>query len=399
LTPAQKPGELTSFLVPPPVFSRSRPDLGDLRLVDSKGHSVQYALRIKSDKNEQRILPGKLFDHGFQAASKRAEVSLDLGEKPVEYNLIRVNTSGGDFRRALTVESSPDGKTWATLLDGLWLITYRTESGTVDRRNFSCPTSRARYLRFRAERDTSQPTDAPTFDSVDVMYTVKVPGEFVSQRAQVGIREPVPTSSGPGSAWFLDLREQVPVSQLKLDVSDRAFVRSWTLEVSNPGEGSRFLASGEWRRQAGEFKPLEISFGETQARRFRLTVTDYRNPPLSLTGAEYTAAAREVVFRSPPPSPSPDETGLRLFTGNAQAGPPHYVFADFLPAKLEPAPGRVEVSALSTNPVYRPTPKPWTERNPWLVDLVLCLAGAVLLGILGGLGLTAIRRSDAAPRP
>ena len=47
---------------------------------------------------------------------------------------------------------------------------------------------------------------------------------------------------------------------------------------------------------------MEIRFGELRAHRFRLVVTDHRNPPLRLLGVRYTAAAREVVFARPSPA-------------------------------------------------------------------------------------------------
>ena len=34
------------------------------------------------------------------------------------------------------------------------------------------------------------------------------------------------------------------------------------------------------------------------------------------------------------------------------------------------------------NPVYRPEPKPFSERSPWLVYVVLAVAGIVLAAIL-----------------
>ena len=54
---------------------------------------------------------------------------------------------------------------------------------------------------------------------------------------------------------------------------------------------------------------------------------------------------------------------------------------------------------LSHNPIYQPVPKPWTERWPWLVYVVLSVASLILLGILGVLARAAIARHDAAEQP
>jgi len=128
------------------------------------------------------------------------------------------------------------------------------------------------------------------------------------------------------------------------------------------------------------------------ARRLRLVVTDFRNQPLDVRSVTYSAPARQVVFEPKPELAQP----LRLYFGNPKAAAPHYDFAEALPATLNPAPERGSLEAPTRNPEYHPPLKPWTERWPWLVYLVLGAAAAVLLGILGALGREAVRRHDAA---
>jgi hypothetical protein len=88
---------------------------------------------------------------------------------------------------------------------------------------------------------------------------------------------------------------------------------------------------------------------------------------------------------------------LQLYFGNPAADTADYDFARLLPATLAPPPVRVpsESAGVQDNPIYRPTPKPWTERWPWLVYVVLGIASLVLLGILTLLGRQAIARHDA----
>ena len=129
------------------------------------------------------------------------------------------------------------------------------------------------------------------------------------------------------------------------------------------------------------------------ASRLRLVVTDYRNPPLELRAATVRAAAREVVFAAPARAVS----GLRLYYGNPKAEPPGYDFARNLPATLVPSPARLSLGSRSENPDYRPEPKPFTERWPWVIYVILgaiCLALGVLIISLAR---TAIRLHDEQP--
>jgi hypothetical protein len=120
-------------------------------------------------------------------------------------------------------------------------------------------------------------------------------------------------------------------------------------------------------------------------------LTDHRNPPLTLTGVRYTAPARQVIVEASEELAGP----LRVYFGNPRAGEPHYDFARLLPDTPPPA-TRLEWldPAPQRNPVYQPLPRPWTERWPWLVYVVLGAASLVLLGILITLGRQAIARHD-----
>jgi hypothetical protein len=46
------------------------------------------------------------------------------------------------------------------------------------------------------------------------------------------------------------------------------------------------------------------------------------------------------------------------------------------------------------NPVYRPEPKPFSERWPWLVYAVLATASVILLGMLAILARRAVGQHD-----
>jgi hypothetical protein len=109
--------------------------------------------------------------------------------------------------------------------------------------------------------------------------------------------------------------------------------------------------------------------------------------------ARYAAPARQVVF----PADAVAARPLRLYFGNPAAEAPRYDFAASLPPNLRPPPARAQLGDVNRNPNYTPPPRPWTERFQWLVDLVLVLAGLVLLAILAALAREALRRQGAAP--
>jgi hypothetical protein len=387
-----QPPRLADFLVPPAVLGRAREDLADLRLYDAEGRPVDYALRVLASRDEQHPLNARQFNP-VTHEDRSVEVSLDLGDNPAEHNELAVTTGGSDVRRRLRLEGGDDGKRWAVILDRVYLVHFQVGPQLVDVHSFRYPPSRFRYLRLRVFPDTSLERDQPALTGMLVSHTIHVTGVDVTQNANLNRREPVPADGGPGSAWLIDLGDRVPCARLELDVADETFQRPFRLEQADPGEPVQVLVRGEWHRRPGEERgPLKVKLPrEVMARRLRLVVTDYRNPPLTLTAARYSAPARQVVF-----APAGLAGPLRLYFGNPRAQAPHYDFAANLPVNLDPSPARVPLGALEANPAYQPPLRPWTERHPYLVDVVLGLASLVLLGILAVLGREAIRRHDAA---
>ena len=393
--PEAKQARYFDFLVTPSVFDKSRADLGDLRLYDSRERVIPYALRVLRAENKQEALTARQFNRTTNP-DRSVEVSLDLGEQPVEHNEIEIVTKGSNFRRRVQLEGSATNQNWGSIVDKAYLVHFQVDSQQVDVRKLHYPASRFRYVRVREFPESGNEDDRPEIAQVTVYHSTRLPGEYVTLPATLGARQAEPADGAPGSAWYIDFGGQtVPCEQLSFDVSDNDFVRSYRLEKADPDEPPGVLATGEWRRRAGtEIRPMEISFGEVRARRLRLIVTDYRNPPLNLTAVRYTAPARQIIFaRSDDPA-----LPFRLHFGNPDALPPHYDFAANLPANLEP-PVRATLQSLTQNPIYQPVPKPWTERWPWLVYVVLSIASLILLGILGVLARAAIARHDAAGQP
>jgi len=404
------------FLVTPDVFDKARVDLGDLRLLDEKNREVPYALRVRRAEDRQEPLPASEFNR-VRLDDRSEELSLDLGAEPVRHNEIVVATSGTNFRRRVRLEGSDTGKSWSLIDDNAQIIHIEADKQVLDVRRLHYPLSRYRYLRLRVYPDKGDADDKPSITSVTVYQTTRVPGEEVTQPAALQPREPVRADGGPGSAWIIDLGAAMPCERISFDIDDDEFVRDYRLEVladevdpsrrgSAPGSYPKdepypdstrlpaegMLTSGQWRRRAGgQIQPMDIRFPEVVARRLRLTVTDDRNPPLTITAVRSSATAREVVFAATPEMPQ----RLRLYFGNPHARPPNYDFARNLPPALDPPPLRVKLELpVEKNPDYRPLPKPWSERWPWLIYVVLSIASLTLLGILGVLARDALRRHD-----
>ncbi|MEQ8787936.1 MAG: DUF3999 family protein [Pirellulaceae bacterium] len=398
--PDKPPGESPWYdlVLTPLVFDAARYDLADLRLYDAQGEEIPYALRVRTDQSELADIEAESFNRIEQEDGSR-QVSLDLGEKPLEHNEVEVTMTGSDYRRKCVVEGSDDGKQWK-MIRTEYLLDFQRNGDTLRDDTIRYPASRFRYLRVTVHPDPQQDASGDwQLQDVTVRRRVRIPGENVTRDAPHGDREPVPTDQGPGSQWLIDLGgESTPCAQLLVEIESDEFVRDWSVEAAGPdrpGEEFRWIAGGTWRRKAGEEKQSFVAQlpQDTRAARLKLLVTDNRNPPLKITSIKYLAPARQVVFAARPKSP---QGPLRLYFGNPEAAEPRYDFARNLAPQLQPPPQRLRLGERETNPKYEPEPPPLTERLPWLVPVVLSAAVLVLAALIGSLALAALKQSDSA---
>jgi hypothetical protein len=207
-----------------------------------------------------------------------------------------------------------------------------------------------------------------------------------THHANLSERQAVPTGAGqPGSMWYLTFNDATPpIEDLSFVLyGDQPFQRPYVLEAERSDGSWEEVTRGEWRRLPGEKRSDDPAAGtqlritlprEVQTRRLRLTVVDRRNPPLELSGATYSAAARVLVFANDPGLKEP----LRLYFGNPNAQQPGYEVV--VPADQTVA--AAQLGPVRDNPEYRSTPKPWTERWPGLIYLALTLTSLALFAFL-----------------
>lgn len=386
-TPGSMPGTY-DLLVPVQVLDKARGDLADLRLFDSMGREVPYALRIRRDIDRQREIPVRLFNQASLGPAA-SEVSMDLGENAGEHNEVEIETDGTNFRRRVNVEGSDSGTDWRTLQTGAVIFRFASAKGSVASNRVSYPISRYKYLRARIFADELTDRGAPVVVEARVSMAFRQQGERATWIAALGDYQLLRNQGAPASAWTIDLGGRVPCDRLILEVADESFSRPFQLEAVDDPQNIKLVASGELTRRTGEGQePLVITFNEEeQVRKLRLLVNDFSNQSLSISSINASAPARQVIFQIRDPQSHP----VQLFFGNQKATPPHYDFEKNLPAQLNTTPIRTAIGPAVSNPNFKPEPLPLTERVPWLIYVVLAASSLALALILISLARTAQR--------
>ncbi|MGO9231462.1 MAG: DUF3999 family protein [Bryobacteraceae bacterium] len=379
---------LRDFVLDGEVLNQARPDQADLRLYDGAGREIPYVLRVRHDVDTQSDFAVREFNRSV--AGGAAEVSCDLGVQSVEHNLVEIDTAGSNFRRLADVQGSADGSAWSTLASQAILFRFSAVGRSVEQSGVPYPVSRYRYLRVRVSRDPQVDSEAPQIAALRVRRSVRVQGEMVAFPAERQERDADRMDGRPASVWRIDLGVHVPFERLSFDVRAPTFSRQFQLEIVDDPAAPVLIASGELTRETDTAdRSVVIAFAERVGRRLILTVVDDRNPPLPLVGITAIGAARQVIFEAAPAS-----AGLvRLYYGNPKALAPRYDLGMRIPANAG-TPLRMALSPQNANPVYRPEPKPFSERSPWLIYLVLGAASLTLAAVL----LSLARAAKAQPQ-
>jgi hypothetical protein len=394
VTPQKIDGQIYDFAVPLPVMDKARGDLADLRLFDANNREIPYAIRIHRELDEKREIPTRLFNYGAAGPSTgpaTSEVSVDLGENPGEHNEIEIETDGVNFRRQVVIEGSDSGREWRTLSNDGVLFSFASQNNVAESQRVAYPTSRYRYLRVKVSLDPITDDATPRVTSVKVMMAVREKGWLSTWDVPVPSYQLQRNQGAHATVWTLDLGGRVPCDRLSLKIAEDSFSRPFQVESIDDPQDVRLLASGDLTRHSGdEKKPLVIYFNkEAVVRKLRLQITDYSNPTLNITSIDASAPARQLVFELKQPPAQP----LRLYFGNDNVSAPHYDFEKEVAALLSKEPVHSSLGYVSANREYKPEPKPLTERQPWLIYVVLAASSIALAYVLLSLARTATRLS------
>jgi hypothetical protein len=308
-------------------------DLSDLRLIDSKGTEVPYAVVFEEEQRKETELAGTELNRESPDAST-SRLTIDFGRNAVK-NGITVVTSGDSFRRRVLVEGSDDLQAWAVLLPEGWLIA----AGNAPARRFESLEMGAntyRYVRVTVARMTDE-EERPRIERVTCrQVTIRKPPEI----AVTGKLLLYKTEQAASVAEFDFGSRNIPLRRLRLVLARdpaRLFRKSlsiWGRNSLEHVERIRFetgeygrertvetawqqVGSGSLYRDVSGREYLELPFS-LPFRYVRLRIDDGDSPPLEVGGAVGYGIAAFVVFEPA------GQSRFVLLAGNGAAPVPRY---------------------------------------------------------------------------
>lgn len=363
------------------VYQHSETTLADLRIVDDAGTETPYKLEdVAEYVDETRQQPSPVTVDSLAEADGGIELVVRLPDKADSADGLRLFTGQTDFEHRVQVSGSSDGAVWQPLVDGALVFDYTrymniknldvrlphneyrrfklSIGGAADERR-PVWTELARTMRHgdevqRVERQLSLP-GALHIDRIESWHDVPqqrvrkiLSRPYEVQRIAV---EQVPAKRQTTvSVWT----RREPINRLAVVTATRNYSREAAvyalLKPETGASGAKRSDAEEWRLLSrgtianfdlGTFQKqsAELSFSQTRAPQYRVTIENQDNPPLEITGVKAAGSVQRLVFLAQP------RRTYRLYFGSASARPPLYETAAVLEAL------RVQNSAIQESPL------------------------------------------------
>jgi Protein of unknown function (DUF3999) len=370
---------LAGLLLPQDVYLRAQTALPDLRIIDDNGNEVPYARYEREGSASSRDLPTEILENSY-APGDYTQVVLSVGASAPFHNAVEINTPESDFIEWVSVEASDDAQAWRIVEDRAPIFRFRRQSreGT---QTVHYSTNNARYLRVRVlDGDRKFPivTAQVVYNTVETPERSFLEAEIVDD----------PDKRAGENAWRVDLgTPALGLQEVRFAVNPAEFIRAVEISTSDDGTTWRPVAHGEiyrFQRESTQEEYLRVDVpGEVTGRYWRITVENGNDAPLPGVIPSLYITPVHLVFEQQP------GRSYRLLYGQNLATSPQYDLARRISASEEDVAAVAQLGAEEETSNYA-DPRPWTERNRYVLWVVMGIA--VLL--LGGSAIRSLRKNS-----
>ena len=312
-------GEL---VIPDEVFSKATCDLSDLRIkgITSTQDTIEaaYLLQIASDQVSTVSFPIKTLNkvrntNGF---SYSFEMPFDT-----VINELQLNFNNKNFDFKIILEGSADFKLWENIVSDYRLVAF---SDGEEQFNFS----KIKFgdVRFRYLRLTCQTNNDPNFTTATILYNKIVYGDH---RGVAPIATEIKkTENNKNTVTNFTLKNTLPYSGVQFEINQQFdYYRPFTLEAltavikNETGETERYttVLSG----MLSSFDEKKFSFDNICCKKFRLTIFNGNNPPLTVRSSAFSYNAHKLKIRFI------EKAEYALYYGNPNVEKPQYDLINF----------------------------------------------------------------------
>lgn len=361
------------------LWSKARPDLGDLRLFSGDAE-IPYIVLIQrgSFEHERKELAV------LQQTTVKGKTQFLIDMSGVsEYDHVQLKLATRNFVAHAIIEGQDDAhsKVWAGLGDNILYDLSRENLGSSTM--LRLPRATYKYLRVSI--------DGPVAPRDVLGAASEIAEESPAVWRDVN-NSSTHTQSDKDTVFTFSTSDKVPVERVAfaVDPSQPNFRR----DVEIRDEKDSWLASGEIERihmmRAGQkidSEQLSVSFSGIGCSTIKAIVRNGDDRPLKFSGSRLQQLERRIYFDLP------TQGELFLSYGDDKLSPPVYDYAKLFQQNKFAAAAQLGAEAPNGAYTERPDDRPWSERHP----VVLWIAIIVAVLSLSAMALRSARTATASP--
>jgi len=355
---------IAEFTVDAALYRDSAANLDDLRIL-RKGVETPYVVKSLTGFRQITERPAAIVNKSW-VPNTGLQAVLDL-KGHAEHNRLRIATALHNFKETVLVETSDDDHSWAVVQSAGLIFDVSRDEHAAAETTVDYPVSTRRFLRLTIPGWTDpanlQAVWLSDFKETDtVRDAIATLAPSVSEDAKAQTTELTLDLGFPGQ----------PFDRIALTVDPSLFSR--TVEIASANDLQHwFSTSGGVIFRGADEERLLLETPERTGRYLKITVFNADSTPLKFGRVTLSGIRRMVRFPAVEPGP------YAVYVGNIGARPPSYDFRHVMPKNI--APTEASLGTMETNPLFRAPERPWTDRNPWLLNGTLIIA-VVIMGFI-----------------
>ncbi|KUG03012.1 hypothetical protein ASZ90_019555 [hydrocarbon metagenome] len=356
------------------VLERTRDDLADIRLSNPAGEEIPYQLTPYSLPQDV-FIDAEIIDQMTNDGEQF--LTLDMQRSGQLHNKIVLNIeSKSDFYCELQIESSNDDQSWNLVTrDKIFSVQPNYHKNEI-----TYPVSSSRYLRLNiiVASGTEVVVNGARVGFISAFSSPaqELQGSVLSQEDD--------RQTGKSLIIFDMGVKGYYVDNIELKINGRNYQRMTTVYSSNDREDWRLVSTSKqiYHFKWSDYEALQnrIMLNEKADRYLKLEIENGSSPPLQVDGVLVNGSVPRLLADL-------SEGTYRLWYANPQAPRPEYDLAGFAHLIDERVLSTIDPGRGGTNPDYQAPSLPWTERNPWILNVVVIMAVLIL-------GVTIIRKAN-----
>ncbi len=361
--------------LPNSVFSDIKNNLADIRIygiTETDTLEAPYVLRVSDAKGKLSKVDFKLintssnqngfyFTYEVPTAISINEIQLDIQNENFDWNVM--------------LEGSQNQQEWFTLLDNDRILSIKNNQTDYSFTHLNFPNAKYRYYRLLVKSNVQ-----PELQSTTLYLDSIVPATYQNYP----ITDFEVTQAANNTILSVDLESRLPISYLKLEVSDKIdYYRPVEIQYISDSvkteKGWRYSYRTLTKGTVSSLEKNEFKFNGGLAKKLRIVVQNYDNRPLSFSKPIVKGYSYELIARFDKPA------DYYLVYGKSDARAPIYDISQN-GFKLSENAGEVKLGKqekIIKN--YPPIPSPLFENKWWLwgiMGIIMLVLGVFTLNMM-----------------